>query len=126
MLKAKKKNQVETFNDGEISVLYAKDGIITGNHSDRFRYGVKTVGVSRFYQAQSAGTKIESMIAVPYNNIIKQNDLIEQFSFSTGESTIYEIKQLQIKDTVPKSLYLTLAKGSIRYVDEREHKAVIG
>lgn len=107
-------------------MLYAKDGIIFDSYSDKFRYGTKTVGVTRFYEAQSAGTKIESMIAVPYNNIIKQNDLIEQYCFHTGETNIYEIKQLQIKDTAPRSMYLTLVKGSIRYVDEREHKAAIG
>jgi hypothetical protein len=113
-------NQSETFNDGIITVLNAKDGVILSNKYKPIRYGVKTYGAARFYAAQVAGTEIQQMISIPFNYYVKQNDLIELQSYHTGEKNIYKIKQLQIKDTAPKSLYLTLEKTDVLYTDTRQ------
>ena len=106
MLKAKAQNQSEVFDDGILTVLNAKDG-------------VRTVGAIRFYQAEVAGTEIEMMISVPFNRYIRQNDLIEIRSFHTNEKAIYRIKQLQPKDTAPRSIYLTLEKTDVLFTDKR-------
>ncbi len=119
MMKPKAANASETFNDGLMTVLNVKDGVILSNKFAPIRYGVRTAGAKRFYMAEVAGTEIEMMISVPFNHFIKQRDLIEIQSFHTGEKAIYKIKQLQIKDTAPKSLYLTLAKGDVLYTDGR-------
>lgn len=120
MLKPKKIYESETFNDGILKILEAEDGVILSEKEYQIRYGIKTVGAVRFYKAQVAGTEIEKMISVPFNYFIKQMDLIEIKSFHTNEVEIYRIKHLEIKDTAPKSLYLTLVKDGINYVDKRE------
>lgn len=123
MLKAKPQNQSETFNDGVLSVLNANDGVITSNKfEETLRFGIKTVGFSRFFGAEVAGTKIEKLISVPFNSLIQQDDLIETTSFYTGEINVYRIKLMQPKDTVPRSLYLTLVKDGIAYTDNRKDK----
>lgn len=120
MLKARTLNQPETFNDGILKILNASEGIITGEQSDCLRYGIRTVGAIRFYQAAVSGTQIEMLISVPFNTLIKQQDLVEITSFRTGQSQIFKIKQLQIKDTSPRSIYLTLIKDGILYTDKRK------
>lgn len=120
MLKPKKIYESETFNDGILKILEAEDGVILSEKEYQIRYGIKTVGAVRFYKAQVAGTEIEKMISVPFNYFIKQMDLIEIKSFHTNEVEIYRIKHLEIKDTAPKSLYLTLVKDGINYVDKRK------
>lgn len=120
MLKAKAQNQSEVFDDGILTVLNAKDGVILSNKFSPIRYGVRTVGAIRFYQAEVAGTEIEMMISVPFNRYIRQNDLIEIRSFhTTNEKAIYRIKQLQPKDTAPRSIYLTLEKTDVLFTDKR-------
>lgn len=120
MLKAKAQNQSEVFDDGILTVLNANDGVILSNKFSPIRYGVRTAGASRFFAAEVAGTEIEMMISVPFNFLIKQKDLIEIQSFHTGEKGIYQIKQLQPKDTAPRSLYLTLTKTDVLYTDTRK------
>lgn len=120
MLKAKVINQSEVFDDGILTVLNVKDGIILSNKFKPLRYGIRTVGASRFWNAEVAGTEIEMMVAVPFNYIVKQRDLIEIQSFHTGEKGIYKIKHLQHKDTAPKSIYLTLVKTDVLYTDKRK------
>lgn len=119
MLRAKPANQSEVFDDGILTVLNASDGVILSNKFSSIRYGVRTAGASRFFAAEVAGTEIEMLISVPFNHFIKQRDLIEIQSFHTGEKGIYQIKQLQPKDTAPRSLYLTLTKTDVLYTDAR-------
>lgn len=120
MLKSKAINQSEVFDDGILTVLNAKDGIILSNKFKPLRYGIRTVGASRFWNAEVAGTEIEMMVAVPFNYIVRQRDLIEVQSFHTGEKSIYKIKHLQHKGTAPKSIYLTLVKTDVLYTDKRQ------
>lgn len=97
MLKAKVINQSEVFDDGILTVLNAKDGIILSNKFKPLRYGIRTVGTSRFWNAEVAGTEIEMMVAVPFNYIVKQRDLIEVQSFHTGEKTFTKLSICNIK-----------------------------
>ena len=117
MLKPKRFTS-EPFADGRLTVLEANEGVISAE-SYKFPYGYKTVGIKRFYNAQVAGSTIESLVAIPYNTKVKQKDLIELLDFETGDKLIYRIEQIQIKDTAPKSLYLTLIKDGVLYDDNR-------
>lgn len=126
MLRAKPTNQSEVFDDGILTVLNASDGVILSNKFSSIRYGVRTAGASRFFAAEVAGTEIEMLISVPFNHFIKQRDLIEIQSFHTGEKGIYQIKQLQPKDTAPRSLYLTLTKTDVLYTDARTAQTATG
>lgn len=115
-----KKFQQEIFNDGVLIVLKAIDGIIYENLYENIRYGNRTFGAKRFYNAQVAGTTIDNMIAVPFCDFIKRNDLIELHDFRTDKKEIYEISVVQKKhDSIPASIYLTLKKTDIKYVDKR-------
>ena len=113
-----------TFNDGILNVLEAKDGVILANKFEPIRYGLSTVGVTRFYQAKVSGSEISLLINIPLNSYIKQNDLIELTDFHTGETDIFKIEQLQIKDNnkVPKAhrfFTATLVRTGILYDDKR-------
>lgn len=120
MLQAKNSKGTEVFNDGLLIVLDAKDGIILKEKYKSIRYGEKTVGAIRFYQANVAGTEIKKLISVPFNYLIEQNDLVELIDFHTKNKCIYRIKHLEFKDTVPRSIYLTLVKNDILYTDNRK------
>lgn len=117
MLKPKRMTS-ESFADGRLTVLNASEGVILSER-DKLPYGYKTVGIKRFYNAQIAGSTIESLVSVPYTHLVHQKDLVELFDFEIGEKSIYRIEQIQIKDTAPRSLYLTLIKDGVLYDDNR-------
>lgn len=124
MLKAKKINESETFNDGVITILNSKDGVILSEKIKRVPFGYKTVGMGRYWNAYVAGTMITDMISIPWNVDITQKDLVELTSFSTGKKEIFQIKQIQKKmDIAPRCLYLTLTKGAIKYDDKRNDQS---
>lgn len=122
MLKAKKTNQCESFNDGVLNVLEAVDGVIKSNIQEHIRYGNRTFGVSRFFKAEVSGSVIQQMISIPFNDIISRDNIVELKDFRTGKKELFEIVMLQEKyDTAPKCIYLTLKKTSIQYVDKRTY-----
>lgn len=110
----------ETFNDGIINVLDAKDGVINKTLCKNIHFGNRTYGVKRFYEAQVAGSKIERLISIPFNDLVSRDNLIELKEFRTGNTYLYSISMYQPKyDTTPKCIYLTLEKTEIKYVDNR-------
>lgn len=120
MLTNKLQTSSETFNSGVLNVLSAVDGVINSNILTGVNYGDRTVGFSRFFSAVSAGTEVELVIAVPFNNLINQQNIIEIHDFMFNTTNFYEIVQIQQKkDTAPPCLYISLKKTSINYVDNR-------
>lgn len=121
MLKSKKNKASETFNDGIINVLTATDGVITETIHKNIHYGNRTYGVRRFFEAKVGGNEIEKLISIPFNFLIERKNLVELKDFRTGQTKIYEIVMLQEKyDTAPASIYLTLKRAEIEYVDNRK------
>lgn len=119
MLKAKTVwQQSETFNDGVISILKAVDGVIESTVIE-FPYGIKTVGINRFYQAKTAGSDVKMVVSIPYNKKVHQTDLVELHDFETNTKEVYRIDMLQVKDTAPRSIWLTLVGVPIKYDDNR-------
>lgn len=110
-----KKHNRESFTDGILFAVIANNKTITQNVSDKpFFFGNRTIGITRFYNSKSAGERIDRLIAVPHNDIIKEHHKI------VIDKDIYDIAQLQIKyDTEPPSMYLSLRKTAIGYKDER-------
>lgn len=120
MLTNKLQTSSETFNSGVLNVLSAVDGVINSNILIGVNYGDRTVGFSRFFSAVSAGTEVELVIAVPFNNLINQQNIVEIRDFMFNTTNFYEIVQIQQKkDTAPPCLYISLKKTSINYVDNR-------
>jgi hypothetical protein len=110
----------EVFADGIINVLEANDGVILSTLYKGIRFGNRTIGVSRFFEAQIAGSKVERLISVPFNDLINRNDLIELKDFRTGKVNLFKITFYQPKfDTAPPCIYLTLERTDILYNDNR-------
>lgn len=120
MLTNKLQTSSETFNSGVLNVLSAVDGVINSNILTGVNYGDRTVGASRFFNAESAGTEVTRMIAVPFNRMIKRGNILELHDFMDDEKHLFEIVQIQEKyDTAPACLYISLRRTSINYVDKR-------
>ena len=113
----------EVFNDGIINVLNACDGVVTSNRISNVKFGERTVGIKRYYEAQTVGHKIEGVISIPFGVDVTTDDLLEVKAYhlhSTVKSGIYSISQIQHPvGKVPDCLYISLMKGSIEYDDGR-------
>ncbi len=122
MLKVKTKVTNEVFSDGVLNILEVQDGVILSTLHKGIRFGNRTIGISRFFKAQVAGSKIERLVSVPFNDLITQDDLIELKEFRTGNAELFKISFYQPKfDTAPPCIYLTLERTSILYNDNREN-----
>lgn len=113
----------ETFGDGLLSICETDERNITGTKMEHIRYGNKTVGVQRFWQAKTVGNKVDKLISVPLEvlqlNQILVNDIaiLETEPGSPGQ---YQILQIQPKyDSRPPALYLSLERLIHPYKDER-------
>lgn len=113
----------ETFGDGLLSICETDERSITGTKMEHIRYGNKTVGVQRFWQAKTVGNKVDKLISVPLEvlqlNQILVNDIaiLETEPGSPGQ---YQILQIQPKyDSRPPALYLSLERLIHPYKDER-------
>lgn len=113
----------ETFGDGLLSICETEERSITGTKMEHIRYGNKTVGVQRFWQAKTVGNKVDKLISVPLEvlqlNQILVNDvaILETEPGSPGQ---YQILQIQPKyDSRPPALYLSLERLIHPYKDER-------
>lgn len=103
----------ESFADGNLTICECKDRKLIKTKHESIRFGKKTVGVTRFWQAQLAGNAVDRMVAVPMLHGINRMDVV------LIDDEQYEIKQIQEKDTMPPTLYLSLSRLTIRYKDER-------
>lgn len=105
--------QFETFNSGiaEFCEIEEKNIIAT---IIKPRFGDKTVGISRFYEAKVAGSKVERLISIPFNEVISKENIV------IIASKQYEIDFIQTKfDTLPKTLLVTLSEMVIKKKDMR-------
>lgn len=114
----------ETFGDGLLSICETDERSITGTKMEHIRYGNKTVGVQRFWQAKTVGNKVDKLISVPMEvlqlNQILVNDIaiLETEPGSPGQ---YQILQIQPKyDSRPPALYISLERLVHPYKDERQ------
>lgn len=115
-----KNKDTEVFNDGIINILAAVDGVITKTLHSNIHFGNRTYGVKRFFEAKVTGSEIERLISIPFNDLVSRENLIELKEFRTGNTYLYEIIMFQPKfETAPQSIYLTLKRTEIEYVDNR-------
>lgn len=131
--------QFETFTDGLLTICEADERILTKTKLEHVRYGNRTVGVTRFWQAKTAGNKVDKLLAVPLAaadiELIEVNDVIilegetgwlwDAMTFDDEElkdhAGHYQILQIQPKfDTKPPTLYLSLEKLTHPFKDRRE------
>ena len=108
-----RQRRVEQFNDGIAIICETKNKAIVKEVA-RLRFGIRTIGVTRFYQAKISGSNIDKLISVPVNKFVNAKSVI------LIEDEQYTVKQLQEKmDTVPPTVYITLLKAAPQYEDRR-------
>lgn len=119
--------QFETFGDGLLAVCEADERTITRTKMEHVRFGNRTVGVQRFWQAKTAGNKVNKLLAVPLSvleiDMIEVNDVVilENETEMKDQAGQYQILQAQPKyDARPPALYLSLEKLVHPYKDGRE------
>lgn len=119
--------QFETFGDGLLAVCEADERTITRTKMEHIRFGNRTVGVQRFWQAKTAGNKVNKLLAVPLSvleiDMIEVNDVVilENETEMKDRAGQYQILQVQPKyDARPPVLYLSLEKLVHPYKDGRE------
>lgn len=109
MLPGKQANR-ELFNDGELDVYSTTKRVIV-QHKAHLRFGLRTVGVTRFYQAKIANSGIDKLISVPLNTFINTNNTLIVI-----DDVQYTVGQVQGKyDSIPPSMYITLNKAIPAY-----------
>lgn len=109
------KGQFETFGDGLLSICEADERCLIGTKASHIRFGSRTVGVKRYWEAKTAGNEIAQMVSVPLELLaavpIYVGDVVilETRAESKGNSGQYRILQIQPKyDSSPPALYLSL------------------
>ena len=119
--------QFESFGDGLLDVCETDERTITRTKMKHIRFGNRTVGVQRFWQAKTAGNKVDKLLAVPLSaldiDMIEVNDVvILEDEIVIGEkSGQYQILQIQPKyDAKPPALYLSLENLVHPYKDGRD------
>lgn len=119
--------QFENFGDGLLAVCEADERKITRTKMEHIRFGNRTVGVQRFWQAKTAGNKVNKLLAVPLSvleiDMIEVNDVVilENETEMKDQAGQYQILQVQPKyDARPPALYLSLEKLVHPYKDGRE------
>ncbi len=138
MPKIRNSRGLEVFNDGLLSVCEAEERTLTRTKIENIRFGKRTVGVTRFWQAKTAGNKVDKLLSIPADatgvDLIEVNDIVildnetdwlwdtmtfddEQMKDKTGQ---YQILQIQEKfDARPPALYLSLEKVMHPFTDRR-------
>ena len=118
-------NHFENFGDGLLTVCETDERTLIKTKLANVRYGNRTVGVTRFWQAHTAGNKVDKLVAVPLAvtevALIEVNDVvILENEKPEGQAGHYQILQLQPKfDTKPPALYLSLERMMHPYKDGR-------
>lgn len=133
------KGKFETFTDGLLTVCEVEERSLTRTKLEHIRFGNRVVGISRYWQAQTAGNQVDKLLAIPLEvlnaEMIEVNDVVilenetdwlwDSMSFDEKEmkdrAGHYQIRQVQPKiDTEPPALYLTLEKAVHPFGDRRE------
>ena len=57
--------QFENFGDGLLTICEADERSLTRTKLEHIRYGNRTVGVTRYWKARTAGNKVDKLLAIP-------------------------------------------------------------
>ncbi len=109
-----KDNQFVTFNDGKLDICTVSDRKILCTKEQGIRFGRRTVGVSRFWNAKVASSTVDSVVAIPFRKGVSTMDIC----LINGEQ--FKINQVQDKfDQFPPCLLLSLERIQIAYKNTR-------
>ena len=94
------------FTDG-VCEIYTVDNRRLKEKVGTFYFKDDTIGIKSYYGFQTLGVEIERVVSIPFNNLVNKSRVLK-----IGDD-IYQISLIQVKDTFPKSLKLTLNKSPI-------------
>ena len=110
-----KNRKFETFGDGILDICEASGRVLTKTKIRGARFGNKTVGAKRFWDAKVQGTEISRMVCILNQPGVERDDIVR-----IGDRQ-YRIAQVQDKfDASPPCLYLSLESVQVPYRDERQ------
>lgn len=104
--------RLQAFNDG-ICKVYSLDKRNIDQELGTFNFREETVGITSFTEFQALGIEIEKVISIPFNNLVNTGKVVK-----LNDDKYYQISLIQVKETLPKSLRLTLSKKPLRWNDD--------
>lgn len=108
------------FNSGVLQICIKEDKRIKENLiSGILRYNDLTLGVKRYYEARIANSSISKVISIPYQDILNNDDRNKYVVLIDGKWYEVDLIQKKYDSFIPKCI-LTLKKGGINFIDERQ------
>lgn len=123
-MQVKNSNGYESFDSGLLSICDADERALISTKVEKVRFGDRTIGVTRFWQAKTAGNKVDRLLSIPLDvantSLIEVNDVVIIDADNMKMSGQYKILQIQAKfDAKPPALYLSLEKAIHLFKDKR-------
>lgn len=112
----RKETKFVTFNDGCLEVCKVQGRKIVETKQEHVRFGYRTVGIKRFYEAKVLSSQIDEVVAIlPIDNISTMDVCMIR-------GMQYKIVQIQNKyDQTPPCMFLSLEKITTLYEDVRKY-----
>lgn len=101
----------KAFNDGKLDIYTVKNRKLQ-NHIGTFNFCDETIGIKQFYEFNTLGVQIEKIVSIPFNNLVTNGYAV------VIDEEFYNIELIQVKDTFPKSLRITLTKTPLGFKDD--------
>ena len=99
-----------SFSDGFCEIFTIEKRTVK-DKLGRFDFREETVGIKAYTEFQTLGIQVDKVISIPLNTIAEVGRVLK----INQDNFYYQIKLVQKKDTLPKSLRLTLTKTSIKW-----------
>lgn len=122
-----RRKQFETFTDGILSICKTEGRAIVDTKLKEIRFGNRTIGERRYFDAQTAGNKITKLLSIPAatlnaDDIESLDIVILNTQKKINDPAQYKIVQIQEKfDATPPAIYLSLEKIVQLYKDRRDN-----
>lgn len=120
-----KNKQFEIFTDGILDICSVEGRTIVKTKLSTIRFGNRTIGERRYFDAQTSGNNITKLVSIPAavqgkTSIESLDIVILRTQESTEDPAQYKIVQIQEKfDARPPAIYLSLEKAVQIYKDRR-------
>ena len=98
------------FNDG-FCQIYTIEKRTVKDLLGTFDFREETVGLKAYTEFQTLGIQIDKVISIPENTVAEIGRILKL----NQDEFYYQISLVQVKDTLPKSLRLSLTRTSIKW-----------
>lgn len=98
------------FNDGQCVVCTIEKRTVK-EELGTFDFRNETIGIKAYTEFQTLGIAIDKVISIPFNTVAEVGRIVRL----NQDTNYYLISMVQVKDTLPKSLRLTLSKSNMKW-----------